>query len=120
MSKLPTDDLKNSLPGFRMQEFAEDPLVHAVFFFPGSGWTWFVTEGQPSEGDFIFFGYVIGLESEWGYFALSELEEIDIHGIRVERIRDFKPTPISELKKRAAEVHSASDQNSWNGKGCVS
>jgi len=25
------------------------------------------------EGDFLFFGFVVGLESEFGYFLLSEL-----------------------------------------------
>ena len=105
MSKLPTDDLRNSLPGFRTHELVEDPIVHAVFFFPGSGWTWFVTEGEPSEGDFIFFGYVIGLESEWGYFALSELEELDIHGVKVERISGFEPATMSELKKRRRALY---------------
>ena len=102
MSKLLTNAIKNALPRFRLQEFEEDPVVHAVYFFPGSGWTWFVTEGQEEANDFIFFGYVIGFESEWGYFALSELEEVDIHGLKVERVKDFIPTPISELKKQAA------------------
>lgn len=102
MSRLLTTKLKDQLPKFREQGNSKDPIVHAVFFFPGSGWTWFVTEGQPEANDFIFFGYVIGLESEWGYFALSELEELDIHGLKVERVKDFIPTPISELKKQAA------------------
>lgn len=102
MSKLLTNVIKNSLPRFRPQEFEEDPIVHAVYFFPGSGWTWFVTEGQEEADDFIFFGFVIGFESEWGYFALSELEELDIHGLKVERVLDFIPTPISELRKQAA------------------
>ncbi|MFZ1700887.1 MAG: DUF2958 domain-containing protein [Pyrinomonadaceae bacterium] len=101
MSKLLTETLKNALPAFRTQEFEKDPLVYAVFFFPGSGWTWFVTEGQPEGDDFVFFGYVIGFESEWGYFTLRELEEVDIHGMKIEKINDFVPTPISDLKKQA-------------------
>lgn len=104
MSKLLTDAIKRSLPRFRSQEFEEDPIVHAVYFFPGSSWTWFVTEGHEEANDFIFFGYVIGFESEWGCFALSELEELDIHGLKVERVEDFIPTPISGLKKQAASM----------------
>lgn len=103
MSHLLTEELRNALPTFRTQEFAKDPIVYAVFLFPGSGWAWFVTEGQPADDDFIFFGYVIGLESEWGYFTLRELEEVDIHGIKVERVEDFNPTPVGELKKQAAD-----------------
>lgn len=98
MSKLLTEDLRRSLPKFREQENSQDPIVYAVFFFPASGWTWYVTEGQQEKDDFLFFGYVIGLESEWGYFALSELEEVEIHGLKIERVFDFAPSPLSKLK----------------------
>ena len=56
------------------------------FFCPWSDWTWFVTEGGPRDDDFIFFGYVIGFEEEWGYFSLSELESIrGPGGLTIER-----------------------------------
>lgn len=103
MSRLLTDEIRSTLPTFRTQEFAKDPTVYAVYFFPGSGWTWFVTEGQPGDDDFIFFGYVIGFEAEWGYFTLGELEELNICGVKVERVQNFKPTQISALKKQAAD-----------------
>ena len=51
-------------------------MVHAKFFMPGTGWIWYVTEGSPQEEDFLFFGFVVGLESEFGYFLLSELESV--------------------------------------------
>ena len=36
-----------------------------------------VTEGSEEEdGDWLLFGYVIGLEEEWGYFSLSEIGDI--------------------------------------------
>ncbi len=99
MSTLLTDKAKTSLPKFRAQEFSKDPIVYAVFFYPGSGWTWFVTEGESVDDDFLFFGFVIGFEPEWGYFALSELEEVNIDGVKVERVAEFTPTPISQLQK---------------------
>ena len=47
-----------------------------------SGWYWFATEdagkqdsvldGRIVENDQIWFGYVQGLEEEWGYFSLGE------------------------------------------------
>ena len=46
--------------------------------------------------DFCFFGYVVGLEREWGYFCLSELESVDINGIKVRRDEDHVPRPLSE------------------------
>lgn len=96
MSRLLNETLRSTLPKLREQEFSRDPTVHAMFFFPGSGWTWLVTEGESNGDDFIFFGYVIGFEAEFGTFALSELEELNIHGVRVERVEDFEPAVLSD------------------------
>jgi len=42
--------------------------------------TWFITEGSEEEdGDWLLFGYVIGLDEEWGYFLLSEIASIRAH-----------------------------------------
>ncbi len=72
--KLLTEELKKTLPRLYSQENDPDPVVYCKFFTPDSNWTWFVTEGEPDGDDFRFFGYVRGLEDEWGYFLLSELE----------------------------------------------
>ncbi len=58
MSELFPKQLKEDLPKPGEQEGNKDPTVHTVFYFPLSGWTWFVTEGKPVEDDFLFFGYV--------------------------------------------------------------
>ena len=72
--KLLTQELRRRLPPLYSQENTKDPVVHCKFFTPDSSWTWLATEGSEEDGDFRFFGYVIGLEEEWGYFVLSELE----------------------------------------------
>ena len=60
-----------------------------------------MTEGQEEEGDFLFFRYVIGLESEWGYFVLSELESVrGLLGLPIERDLDFTPRPFSRVIAR--------------------
>lgn len=98
--KLLTAEIKKTLPKLYSQEKVKDPIVHVKFFCPWSNWTWYITEGQEKEGDFLFFGYVVGLENEWGYTALSQLEEIrGIGGLRIERDLHFRPTPFSEVKK---------------------
>lgn len=102
MSRLLTDDLKKALPKLREQEGARDPVVCAIFFFPLSGWKWFVTEGEQRGDDFIFFGYVTGFEAEFGYFALSEVEGVNIDGFRVEWVEDFRPAPL----KQCLELYS--------------
>lgn len=96
MSELLPDDLKNALPQLSDQKGTNNPTVYAVFRFPLSEWTWFATEGEVSEDDVCFFGFVVGLEREWGYFCLSELESVDINGIKVCRDQDHFPRPLSE------------------------
>lgn len=95
MSRLLDDVLRNALPKLREQSDSKDPTVFAKFLFPTSGWTWFVTEGEETGDDFLFFGRVIGFEPEWGYFSLSELESIEISGVRIERDNYFGQMPVS-------------------------
>lgn len=95
MSRLLTEELRNALPPLRNQENTRDPMVYAIFYFRGSGWRWFATEGELRGDDFIFFGYVIGFEREYGYFSLKELEEVNVNGIVIERYCDFEPSKLS-------------------------
>lgn len=95
MMELLPIELQNQLPKLYEQEKTEDPQVYIKYFFPAGRWTWFVTEGERRGTDFLFFGYVIGLEREWGYFSLSQLKEINIHSLTVERDLDFRQESFS-------------------------
>lgn len=95
--ELLTDELRRELPRLYAQEGNKDPKVYAKFFFPADRWTWFVTEGQEEGDDFIFFGYVVGDFEEWGNFSLSELQNVNVRGLTVERDLYFKPGPMSEV-----------------------
>src|SRR6266404_3196360 len=96
--QLLTDELRAQLPALYGQENAPDAMVHAKFFTPWTEWTWFVTEGSQEDDDFIFFVYVIGLEAEWGYFSLCELESLrGPGGLRIERDLYFTPKRKSEI-----------------------
>lgn len=93
-----TPELKAILPALYRQEKVKDPIVYCKFFL--GSWTWFATEAEEQDGDVLFFGYVIGFESEWGYFLLSELESArGQFGLPVERDLYFRPTPFSEVQK---------------------
>lgn len=92
------------------EEQGLDTLAQVKFFLPGSGWTWYASEGSPVDEngyydteaekvDFFFFGLVAGFEVELGYFALSELGSIQSQlGLPVERDLDFEPKSLQELK----------------------
>jgi hypothetical protein len=100
MELLPAE-LRERLPRLYSQEHNPDPTVHLKFFSPYSNWTWFATEGEQQEDDFLFFGYVIGFEEEWGYFSLSELEGARRGDLPlVERDLHFTAGPFSEVIKR--------------------
>jgi len=96
--ELLTDELRLILPPLYGQENANDPIAYAKFFTPDSNWTWYVTEGSEEDGDFRFFGYVIGFAKEWGYFLLSELQKArGPLGLPIERDLYFTPGPISKI-----------------------
>lgn len=95
--KLLTKELRGKLPP--LYSTKTDPQAKAVvkFFALGSSWTWYAFE---FDGNDTFFGLVDGLEREWGYFSLSELESIKWHGIPgVERDKWFKPVTKALLEK---------------------
>ncbi|MBI3411850.1 MAG: DUF2958 domain-containing protein [Planctomycetes bacterium] len=75
MELLP-ENLKCRLPPLYSQEAADEPVVYARYFLPATRWAWYPTEGEPEDEDFLFFGFVNGLDAEFGYFRLSELESV--------------------------------------------
>lgn len=96
--QLLTDDLRDRLPALYAQEGELDPVVYAKFFLPGTAWTWYVLEGGPEGDDYLFFGFVVGLASEFGYFRLSELEAARSPlGLPVERDLSFPEGRLTDV-----------------------
>ena len=94
--KLLTQQIKSKLPKLYSQDNIKDPIAHIKFFCPWNNWTWYITE---FDGEDIFFGNVIGLETELGYFSLSELRSIrGPGGLKIERDLHFTPKPLSKCK----------------------
>ena len=103
--KLLPKEIREILPPLYSQDGkGGKAVVYAKFFTPSSGWTWLATEGEPvvdesdKEVDFKFFGLVYGHEREFGYFLLSELEEVrGPMGLPIERDLHFKPKMLEEI-----------------------
>ena len=94
--KLLTQELRKRLPPLYSCENEEDPMVQVKFFTPDAQWTWYATE---FDGDDLFFGLVVGLDTELGYFSLSELESVrGPLGLPIERDRYFEPQLLSEVR----------------------
>jgi len=98
--KLLTQELRKKLPALGATEHQENPAVILKLFTPDSNWTWYITEFDQKD---TFFGLVVGFEVELGYISLSELEATTGPlGLHVERDLYFKPTPLSEIRKKHA------------------
>jgi hypothetical protein len=114
--KLLTKGILKTLPPLYSQENVKNPLVVCKFFDPTGSWTWYAYEGSyvdkngyydtdKEKVDFMFFGLVIGIVPEFGYFSLNELETAKqgLQGIRalpIERDIWFKPCRLSEIKNK--------------------
>ena len=95
--KLLTDEIRKRLPKLYATQNQSNPMLQVKFFTPWTSWTWYASE---FDGEDTFFGLVEGLETEWGYFSLKELESVrGPGGIRIERDLYFDPTPASEIDK---------------------
>ena len=91
--KLLTKQLKGKFPRLYATEKTppEEKVVIAKFFTPWTNWTWYAVE---KDSDDTFFG----LELEWGYFTLSELESIKgPFGLTIERDLYFGHPKIGEV-----------------------
>jgi hypothetical protein len=94
--KLMTTALRKRFRQVGRQEHVKDPIVIAKFFTPDSNWTWYATEYDPDER--LFFGLVVGFESEMGYFSLDELESVrGSLGLKIERDRHLGAALLSEV-----------------------
>lgn len=105
--KLLTKELRKQLPQLYATEKEEDKLLICKFFTPDANWTWFAAEFDQED---TFFGLVIGFEREWGYFSLSELEQVrGPLGLPIERDLYFQPTRASALGVRPGANEDQSD-----------
>jgi hypothetical protein len=95
--------LLQSLPAIGATEAQGlDALAQVKFFTPDGGWTWY---GSEFDGTDLFFGFVVGIEPELGYFSLAELKTVrGALGLPIERDRWFKPTPLRQLLLDAGET----------------
>src|SRR5947209_5375132 len=92
-------ELRATIPPLYASTSEDDPIVQLKFFAHNSDWTWYVIEGMAYAGnDFIFFGWVVGLAQEMGYFRLSELWDAQDVGVEIERDAHFTPCPLSQVK----------------------
>jgi hypothetical protein len=92
--------IRKQLPKLYATEHVKtaDKIAVVKFFTPDSSWTWYVCE---FDGCDTFFGFVIGLEAEWGYISLAELQSArGPLGLPIERDAYWRPKPMHEAEPR--------------------
>ncbi len=103
--QLLTKELREKIPALYSQENEIDPMVYIKFFDPTGSWTWYVTEGEERDEDFLFFGFVIGHDAELGYFTLNQLTSakrgrVGYWALPIERDLYFTPCRLSKVKEQ--------------------
>ena len=98
--KLLPQQLLKKLPPLYSQPAHDDPeqemVFHVKLFTPWTDWTWYIAEYDPK--DDIAWGYVIGLEKEFGTFSIEEIRNLKgPFGLKVEREKWFESTKEKEL-----------------------
>ena len=104
--QLMTEKLADTIPAIGATENArdyDDVLARAKLFSPFSNWTWYITEMDRETGQ--CFGLVEGLETELGYFDLTELAETTVLGgvPAVERDLYWQPMTLGEIKNGSGD-----------------
>src|SRR5947209_3337407 len=66
------EQLRSRLPPLLSQETSDEPVVICRYLLHGTRWAWYVIEGESEDDDFLFFGFVTGLDDEFGHFRLSD------------------------------------------------
>jgi hypothetical protein len=99
MNSLIPQSILENIPDLYDTERSINPTCHIKLFTPDSIFTWYIIEISKEDKDTCY-GYVVGFESELGYFSLKELETIKGNlGLKVERDLSFKPTVLAIIRK---------------------
>jgi len=97
MDLLPQEIAQQLPPLYSQEQQGDNALATIKFFTPWANWTWYASEYDPETG--LCFGVVVGLEREYGYFSIEELEGIKgPGGLTIERDLYWKPKPLKECR----------------------
>lgn len=102
--KLLTAEILKKMPklGATSRMKADKIPIIAKFFDPSGSYTFYATEGEEQDGDYIMFGYVTGLsDDELGYVSMNELKSVRTRfGLGIERDLHFDGKMLSDVMKK--------------------
>lgn len=97
MQELLPKEIAKEIPPLYAQDGAEDPIAYVHLFSCLNGWDWYIAELDRESGE--AFGLVKGFETEWGYFSIPEMENLNrSKGFEViERDEHFAPASMGRV-----------------------
>lgn len=97
--KLITKEIMKIVPpiGAQANKGLENLMLYVKLFHPISELTWYIAEADFETGE--CFGLVCGFEKELGYFDLTEIKNVSVLGLKVERDLYFKPAKYYDVLK---------------------
>lgn len=78
------------VPSLMSQNGEKDPILYIRFVHPLTNWEWYISEYDSKEQR--CYGYVKGIEKEWGYFYLNDL--FSVHALID---MEFKPSKFRKI-----------------------
>jgi hypothetical protein len=101
--KLLTKAILNKMPKLYDTENipVEEKEIIVKFFTPWTNCTWWITEGEEKDGDYIMFGLCdLGMGRSWGYVSMNELKSLKgPWGLKIERDMHFGNKKVKDLKE---------------------
>ena len=99
MMELMNNEIQKDLPKLYDTENikTEEKILKVKYISIYSDWEWYLIEYNKDTK--IAFGYVIGHESEWGYFSIKEFQEINDENLSIIRDESFQEIKFKELQK---------------------
>jgi hypothetical protein len=75
------------------ERLGDQAKVVVKYFFPAGRYTFYVTEGEEEDDDVRLYGYCVSALGEdcdeWGYTMLSELQNLRVRGLTMQRDLGF-------------------------------
>lgn len=92
-----TEEELNELTSYDLEGDIEEEILFK-YFLPMTERRWYAVTASPElEDDVMFYGYIVdGDIGEWGYFMLSDLNELESPlGHHVQHLKDYKGYQIN-------------------------
>lgn len=107
LTKQTKEQINKAYPLYSQDGKGKEAVCVAKFFI--GNWTWYILEGSFQATDFMMYGIVInGMDNEYGYVSLNEMESLNVRGCTIERDLYFEERPLKDIDDSQLQAFLAS------------